>query len=307
MKLRKIFFSFLVLALVQPVSYSQDARLSYALLQGHSYLLDIEMQQTTTSQTINSEDINMYSDIQLEFRVDSLGNDKGIHMSVRYNKLLLSMLAPGLGIDINSESGDNQLLKEMADSIQGQWFFLTMRPSGELMSLEGLADIFLKLSEYPVENQQQAEVSLGTLHEAYGPDAFRSLFSLFMDIYPPVQPIQNWTKDLIYYVNTKQVEIANRYYYTKTAGEVHTIQGMGMINALKAYLETLPMGEVSSQVSGTQTYDFQTDAPSGWLIRCISKQKLIIETTILKSNQLPVGLKIPSFTETAFEVKGSIL
>lgn len=307
MKLRKIFFSFLVLALVQPVSYSQDARLSYALLQGHSYLLDIEMQQTTTSQTINSEDINMYSDIQLEFRVDSLGNDKGIHMSVRYNKLLLSMLAPGLGIDINSESGDNQLLKEMADSIQGQWFFLTMRPSGELMSLEGLAEIFLKLSEYPVENQQQAEVSLGTLHEAYGPDAFRSLFSLFIDIYPPVQPIQNWTKDLIYYVNTKQVEIANRYYYTKTAGEVHTIQGMGMINALKAYLETLPMGEVSSQVSGTQTYDFQTDAPSGWLIRCISKQKLIIETTILKSNQLPVGLKIPSFTETAFEVKGSIL
>lgn len=217
------------------------------------------------------------------------------------------MLAPGLGIDINSETGNNQLLKEMADSLQGQWFFLTMRPSGELMSLEGLADIFLKLSEYPVENQQQAEVSLGTLHEAYGPDAFRSLFNLFMDIYPNVQPIQNWTKDLIYYVNTKQVEIANRYYYTKTAREVHTIQGMGIINALKAYLETLPMGEVSSKVSGTQTYDFQTDASSGWLIRCISKQKLIIETTIIKSNQLPVGLKIPSYTETAFEVKGSIL
>ncbi len=84
--------------------------------------------------------------------------------------------------------------------------------------------------------RQQAEVSLGTLNEAYGPDAFRSLFNLFVDIYPTVQPIQNWTKDLIYYVNTKQVEIANRYYYTKTAGEVHTIQGMGMINALKSLL-----------------------------------------------------------------------
>lgn len=305
--MRKISFTFFVLFLVQLVSYSQDARLSYSLLQGHSYLLDIEMQQTTTSQTINSEDINMYSEIQLEFRVNSLANDKVINMSVRYNKLLLSMLAPGLGIDINSESGDNQMLKEMADSLQGQWFSLSMLPSGELLSLEGLADIFLKLSEYPVENQQQAEVSLGTLHEAYGPDAFRSLFNLFLDIYPTVQPIQNWTKDLIYYVNTKQVEIANRYYYTKTAGEVHTIQGMGLINATKAYLETLPMGEVSSQVSGTQTYDFQTDASSGWLIRCISKQKLVIETTIIKSNQLPVGLKIPSFTETAFEVKGSIL
>ncbi len=95
----------------------------------------------------------MYSEIQLEFRVDSLANDKVINMSVRYNKLLLSMLAPGLGIDINSESGDNQLLKVMADSLQGQWFSLSMRPSGELISLKGLASVFLKLSEYPVENQ----------------------------------------------------------------------------------------------------------------------------------------------------------
>jgi hypothetical protein len=66
------------------------------------------------------------------------------------------------------------------------------------------------------------------------------------------------------------------------------------------------LGEVTSRVSGTQTYDFQTDAFTGWLIRCISKQRLVIETTIVKSDHFPVGLKIPSYTETEFEVKGSI-
>lgn len=181
-----------------------------------------------------------------------------------------------------------------------------MGESGELKSLEGLHEIFQKLSDYPWQDKPQAEVTLGTLHEAYGPDAFQSLFNLFVAIYPNVQPIQNWTHDLTYYFNTKPVDIANRYYLTKTTGEVLTIQGMGMINALKEFSETVTLGEVTSRVSGTQTYDFQTDAFTGWLIRCISKQRLVIETTIVKSDHFPVGLKIPSYTETAFEVKGTI-
>ncbi len=299
-------FLLLLLVINPATSFAQEARLSYELLPGRIYLLDIEMQQNTSSETMNSEDINMYSSVLLEFRLDSISTENLIHMSVRYKKLHLSMLAPGLGIDINSETGNNQLLTDLVDTLQGYWFRLSMLESGELISLEGLSEIFQKLDTYPAEDRQEAELTMGSLLEAYGPDAFRSLFNLFVDIYPKVQPIMNWTKDLTYYFNTKPVEIANRYYYTKTSGEVHTIQAMGMINALKKYLETLPMGEVSSTVSGTQTYDFQTDVASGWLIRCISKQRLIIETTIVKSTRLPVGLKIPSYTETAYEVKGTI-
>ena len=306
MKIRGLALLLLLLVINPATSFTQEARLSYELLPGKIYLLDIEMQQTTSSETMNSEDINMYSSVLLEFRLDSISSEKLLHMSVRYKNLHLSMLAPGLGIDINSETGNNRLLTDLVDTLQGYWFQLSMLESGELISLEGLSEIFQKLDTYPAEDRQQAELTMGSLLEAYGPDAFRSLFNLFVDIYPKVQPILNWTKDLTYYFNTKPVEIANRYYYTKTSGEVHTIQGMGMINALKEYAETLPMGEVSSTVSGTQTYDFQTDVASGWLIRCISKQRLIIETTIVKSTRLPVGLKIPSYTETAYEVKGTI-
>ena len=298
----------LLLALVsQAVSFSQDARLSYDLKPGRTYLLDIEMQQTTSSETMNSEDINMYNNLILEFRVDSLGPEKLIHMWVCYQKLHLSMLAPGLGIDINSQSGNNQLLADLSDTLQGKWFKLIMKESGELLSLDGLAEIFQKLEDFPHQDPHQAEVTLETLHEAYGPDAFRSLFNLFVAFYPSVQPLSNWTRDLTYYFNTKPVEISNRYYFTKTTGEVVTIQGMGIINASKEYAETLSLGDVSSTVSGSQTYDFQTDASTGWLKRCISKQRLLIETKIVKSTQLPVGLKIPSYTETAFEVKGMIL
>ena len=49
------------------------------------------------------------------------------------------------------------------------------------------------------------------------------------------------------------------------------------------------------------------DLESGWLIRCVSRQRVKIETTILESSFLPSGLKIPSFTETVFEVSGGLV
>lgn len=306
MKNAAFIITLLILAIGPQTVFSQDARLSYDLQPGKHYFLEIEMQQNTSSESMNSDEVSMLSQMILEFRVDSLSPDQLIHMSVRYSDLLLSMLAPGLGIDINSETGNNPILSTLIDTLGGKWFKLSMDESGKLDTLFGLVDIFEKLVEYPQDDQQQKELSLGTLHEAYGEDAFRSLFNLFVAFYPSVQPLKNWTNDLTYYFNTKAVKIANRYYLTKTSEEQITIQGMGMISSLSKFTETIPLGEVSSTVSGTQTYDFQTDPGSGWINKCLSRQRLVIETTIVKSNQFPVGLKIPSYTETVFEVKGSI-
>lgn len=306
MKNATFIIAFLILVLDPQTTFSQDARLSYDLHPGKHYILDIEMQQNTSSESMNNDEVNMFSHMILEFRVDSLSSDCLIHMSVRYRNLLLSMLAPGLGIDLNSETGNNPVLSALVDSLQGNWFHLSMTEAGKLDSISGLVDIFEKLALSPTENQQQKEVSLGTLHEAYGSDAFKSLFSLFVTIYPSVQPLKNWTHDLTYYFNTKAVKIENRYYLTKTDEALVTIQGMGMINSLNEFSETLPFGDVKSTVSGTQTYDFRTDVTSGWIKKCLSRQRLVIETSIVKSTQFPVGLKIPSYTETIFEVKGSI-
>lgn len=307
MKNTAFIIAFLILVTGMHTVFSQDASLSYKLQSGKSYLLEIGIQQNTSSESMNSDEISMFSHMIMEFRVDSLGRNQKIHMSVTYRDLLLSMLAPSLDVDINSETGNNPVLTAMVDSLQGKWFRLSMDASGKLDTLYGLSDIFREMAEYPADDQQQKEVSLGTLHEAYGEDAFRSLHGLFVEFYPSVQPIRNWTNDLIYYFNTKAVDISNRYYLTKTSEEMVTIQGMGMINSQSKFTETIPLGEVSSTVSGTQTYDFRTDPATGWIKECLSRQRVVIETTIVKSDQYPTGLKIPSYTETVFEIQGSIL
>ena len=284
---------------------AQEPRLSYNLQPGERYMLDIDLQQNTRSEAMNTDEISLYSRTKMEFVVDSTDDQEHLHMTIRYAELLLSMLAPGMNIDINSSTGKNLMLSDMVDSLSNGTFHMVMDVTGDLKSLEGLEPLFESLASYPARDTNEHSVILKTLEEVYGPNSFKSLLSLFVSVYPVMQPMTNWTNDITYYFNTKPVMMVNRYNLTKSTDEVLTIQGLGMLHAVKEFRESTSMGEVKSAVSGSQTYDFQMDRETGWLKRCVSRQRTLIETTILSSSYLPSGLKIPSYTETVFEVKGS--
>jgi hypothetical protein len=297
----------LMLSFLTGSAFSQDARLSYNLVPGYLYKLDIDIQQNTSSESLNSEEISMYSRMKLDFKVDSTDHYGLVYMTVQYTDLLLSMLAPGLAIDINSETGENPLLSGLMDTLQQHSFRLAMFESGELHSVDGIDQIFHSLAAYPARDSNELAVNINTLEEAYGSNAFKSIFNLFIAYFPTIQPIKNWTRDITYYFNTKPVQMVNRYYLSKTTNEVITIQGMGMLNSLGEFSETVSLGLVKSSVSGSQTFDYIVDTNTGWLKKCVSRQRVLIETTIVKSSHFPEGLKIPSFTETVFDVKGTVL
>jgi hypothetical protein len=294
--------AFLYLSLQLP---AQETELKFRLRPGETYTLDIELHQDTHSESAGSDEITLYGRMKLDFLVDSVDGKGFIYMSAGYRDLLLSMLAPTMGIDINSERGRNSMLAAMLDSLQQPVFRMVIHPSGELDTLEELTSLFERISEGPAADTGEHEVILKTLDEVYGPDAFRSLCNLFVSVYPVVQPIRNWTRDFTFYFNTKPVQVVNRYYLTKTTDEVIIIQGMGMLTSDEPYHEKNGKREVTSTVSGSQTYDFQMDIGTGWLKECLSRQRLVIETTIVSDPHLPGGLQIPSYTETLYEVKGS--
>ncbi|MFH0758338.1 MAG: DUF6263 family protein [Bacteroidota bacterium] len=296
----------LMLSFMTGSAFSQGARLSYNLVPGYRYKLDIDIQQNTSSESLNSEEISMYSRMKLDFEVDSTDHYGLVHITVQYTDLLLSMLAPGLAIDINSETGENPLLSELMDTLKQHSFRLAMFASGELHSVDGIDQIFHSMAAYPARDSNELAVNINTLEEAYGSNAFKSLFNLFIAYFPAIQPIKNWTRDITYYFNTKPVKMVNRYYLSKTTNDVITIQGMGMLNSLGEYSETVSLGLVKSSVSGSQTFDYLVDANTGWLKKCVSRQRVLIETTIVKSTHFPEGLMIPSFTETVFDVKGTV-
>jgi len=303
------FFIVTLIALLYSASgvQAQEPRLSYMLQPGESYYLETDLQQDSQSESIDNQEISFYNLTRMEFIVTSIDSASQIHMSVRYRDLLISMLAPQLNIDISSASGKNKMLTEMVDLLEQHSFQMVMTPAGKMVSLNGLDEIFATLASKPTADSSEQEVILKTLEEAYGSDAFHSLINLFVYVYPVIQPMNNWTNDITYYFNTKAVNMVNRYYLTKSTEEVVVIQGLGTLNTMKEFEETTGMGEVKSAVSGSQTYDFRMNRESGWLDRCISRQRVMIETTIVKSSYLPAGLRIPSNTETSFEVRGGRL
>lgn len=293
----------LILTLPIPLQ-AQDPSLAYRLQEGESYYIAFDLQQSTHSESMDSEEISFYNLVRVEYLVDSVDLNGHYHMSLRYRDLLISMLAPRMEIDVNSASGKNQMLTEMVDMLEDAVFHMVMSPQGELLSLSGLEENFEPLASLSVSDTAIHQVILKTLEEAYGPDAYKSLHNLFVWIYPVINPMSNWTNDITYHFNTKAVKMVNRYSFTKSTEDLIVIQGLGMLNSLNEFYETTGMGKVKSAVSGSQTYDFQIDLESGWLIRCVSRQRVMIETTILESSFLPTGLKIPSYTETVFEVSG---
>lgn len=285
----------------------QEPRLFYNLQAGERYSLQIDLQQSTHSESMEREEISFYSLASLIFTVDTLHENGDYSLGVFYKELQISMISPEMGIDISSASQKNPLLSEMVDQLEQDTFRVLMSPAGELKEIRGLDKLFSVLETEQEQDSLEQEVILNTLKEAYGTDAFSSFFNLFVWIYPVISPMNNWTNDITYFFNTKAVKIVNRFVLSKTTDDRLVIQGLGMLNANKEFYETTNMGKVKSSVSGSQTYDFQVDRHSGWLIKCVSRQRVLIETTILESKYFPSGLKIPSYTETLFEVKGSKL
>ena len=304
MKFTYIFIALTLLLVQLNELEAQEPGLTYNLQVGKSYFLETDLQQSTHSESVDSEEISFYNLTRMEFSVDKIDSAKQYHMSVRYRDLLISMLAPQLDIDISSASRKDTLFTEMVNMLEQGSFSLVMTARGELVSMEGLDELFASLADLQVSDTIEQQVIMKTLEEAYGPDALKSLCNVFVWIYPVITPMSNWTNDITYYFNTKAVKMVNRYFLTKTTDDLVVIQGMGMLNSTKEFFETTGMGDVKSTVSGSQTYDFHMDPETGWLKRCVSRQRVIIETTILKSNYFPPGLKIPSYTETAFEVTG---
>lgn len=284
---------------------AQGTLLEFRLKQGGTYTLDVEILQTTRSESTESEEISLSSHSRLIFHVDSIDRNEQIHMTVGYRDLQISMIAPGMDIAFNSGDRGNRILASMLDSLEVSSFQIILDRRGELKKLSGLAPIFASLSSGSGENSEEQQVVLRTLEEVYGPDSFRSLTGLFITIYPVLPGMTSWTNDITYFFNTKPVQMASRYNLTRITEEYRVIQGLGMLNSSTPFVDETGLGKVESTVTGSQTYDFQMDSKSGWLNRCVSRQRVIIQTTILNSPTLPAGLRIPSYTETVFEVNGS--
>jgi len=295
-----------VIILFPVIVSGQDKTLGYKLDPGKRYSLKISVNQSTFSDTYDqSSDVTLDLRMTLHFDIQRQINDQYYTANVSYDELYLSMLAPSMNIDINSGSGKNLILSNLIDTLESRIFRLQLKRDGSFILFSDINACFFEMYDFNIGTEEERDVIIKTLREAFGNNAFNSICNIFVNLYPPDYQTANWDKSISYYFNTKPVAMTNRFFLVKQTIEQNTIQGIGMISPSESVTETNDGTTVSSSASGSQTYDLQADPESGWLHEGTSRQRIMVKTTIVRDNILPRGLEIPSYTETLFTLKGT--
>ena len=300
-------FCLIFLFLFSVTMSGQEPESGYHLIPGNRYSLHIDVRQNTFSESYGQgNDVSLDLNMTIHFDVESQLNNEFYTAQVSYENLFLSMLAPGMNIDINSANGTNSILPTLIDSLESKYFRAQISRDGTVIMFGDINGFFFKMYDYVINSEEEQDVIIKTLREAFGNNAFNSFCNLFINIYPSSGTDPAWDKEFLYYFNTKPVEMKNRFFLVKQTEKQNTIQGMGMISTLESVVETHNGSSVQSTATGSQTYDLQLDPATGWLLKGSSRQRILVKTIILQDSKLPRGLEIPSYTETTFTIKGTV-
>jgi hypothetical protein len=293
--------------IISASSYAQDAHLGYHLDVGKRYSLNISIQQNTFSEDFDQgNNISLDLKMTIHFDIISQLNSDVYYAMVKYDNLFFSMLAPTLKIDINSESGNNTLLPVMIDSLETKSFKIQLGKDGSVVMFGNINEFFYNMYDFDISSEEEQDVIIKTLREAFGNNAFTSICNLFVNFHPSIDSERNWEKKYTYFFNTKPVNMESQFFLIKQTEVQNTVQGIGMISTDEQVLETINSTSVLSSAAGSHTFDLQVDPKTGWLKIGSSRQRIMITTTIVKDAQLPEGLEIPSYTETTFGLEGVI-
>lgn len=285
---------------------AQQVLLRYELKQEEEYSLELNLQQNTFGEGQEGARITLSTRTGLWVRVDSV-RQRSYLLTASYCDLELSMSSGSLGIDISSQEDPKSMLSSMISKLEEGTFILEIASNGRILGIHGLAALLDSIHASDPGNTQEELVVRETLREAFGKESLTGHLSLFLGFYPTFPEMRKWTTDQTCYFNTRPVVVNNSLQLGKINENSMVIQGLGMLRSNEAYVENGDMGKVESVAQGSQTYDLTVDRQSGWPLKGLSRQRVRIETTIIESSMLPPGLKIPSYTESLYEIEGRVV
>ena len=240
--------------IVSASCFAQDAQLGYHLDVGKRYSLNISIQQNTFSENYDQgNNISLDLKMTLHFNIVSQLNNDVYYAMVKYDNLFFSMLAPTLKIDINSESGNNAILRLMIDSLEAKSFRIQLGRDGSMVMFGNINAFFYNMYDLDISSEEEQDVIIKTLREAFGNNAFTSIYNLFVNFHPAIDSTRNWEKDYTYYFNTKPVNMVSRFFLIKQTEVQNTVQGIGMISTDEQVLEVIG-SEVKKRKDSIESY-----------------------------------------------------
>jgi hypothetical protein len=275
----------------------------YRVSPGETYFITQELIQETETDNLefrNNASLTINSTI--EFKVERLTSARDYHFTCRYRDLSLSFFSPRSDLYINSQDQAFSHIKTYLRALEQHQFAVEMSLYGEFRKSESLDSIIHSLFREELPDSLQHDLITKTLREAFGQNALISLINTAMNVYSDTLSDES-SKFAAISFNAKMLPVKNRFYYMPAGDAMLRIQGVGVIEETMSNLEQ-ENGSIVTTMHGQQTYDHLFSLESGWIIRGISKQRIYSMSTIKGHSELPDGLKIPSYTESEYVIRG---
>jgi len=281
----------------------QEEVVHYRLNPGETYFITQELIQETETDNIefrNNASLTINSTI--EFRVERLSFAGDYHFTCRYRDLSLSFFSPRSDLYINSQDQAFSHIKTYLRALEQHHFAVEMSLFGEFRKSESLDSIIHSLFIEELPDSLQHDLITKTLREAFGQNALISLINTAMNVYSDTLSDES-SKFAAISFNAKMLPVKNRFYFMPVDNDMLRVQGVGVIEETESIIEQ-ENGSIVTTMHGQQTYDHLFSLESGWIKRGISKQRIYMMSTIRGHSELPDGLKIPSYTESEYVIRG---
>lgn len=286
--------------------WAQEELPMYRLLPGEKYFLKQEMNQNTQTESYEFQgNVSLDINFTLSFEIVGINADGSYLLNCQYTDMGLSFFSPRSGMAISSQSKEFGPIQIYLSRLKNTPFSATMSRLGELTEASHLDSVIAKFFYSANESNSANESIIKTIKEAFGTDALISIFNIALNVYNETSK-HGCSKDSHILFNAKPIPVTNSYFYQLISDEQLRVQGIG---AIKEISNTFKNGALTLNTSmkGNQTYDYLFDAHSGWIKEGVSKQKIHSISVLSGRDDLPDGLKIPSYTEAEYNFSGGKL
>lgn len=278
------------------------------LVKGETYA-----QTQNTEAKVNQEimgqtmEISMSINGRVELTVADIKN--GIYtLKGRYTNLAMNVNSMGSVVKASTDEtvSDNPVETLMSNAFKAminEDFDATLSPQGELLSIDGFDKIYQKLVtvvEASDDVDDQTKMTLmNQVKQSYSPDALKSNFEMYMNIYPgnKVKVNDTWKmkKRMLsdisgtYNITYKLVQASKDKVVIGASGDLKVDDNPKEINGMSAVYK----------LNGGYDAIFNLDPISGWVDNAKIVHNMSGDVEIAPNDQLPDGMSIP------LEMKGN--
>ncbi|MEX0985831.1 MAG: DUF6263 family protein [Bacteroidales bacterium] len=270
---------------------------------GEEYYLKTSMKQNTETENMELQG-NVSLDIKstLLMAVSSITSTGHYELNCWYEGLTLNFFSPGSEIFISTEASEFHPIRTYITELEKNTFKVVMSDIGEFILIEQLDSIINSFLSNLDTVTTKDSIIVKTIKESFGEEALRGLGNTVLNVFND-SSATSCTKESTFSFNAKPVQIIKNIYYHPASESTFRVQGIGIIEETTDIFELREMALVTT-MKGNQTYDFLCSYDTGWIKKGVSKQRIHTLSVMKSHNDIPDGLKIPSFTESEYIFKG---